>query len=391
MKISAVIIARNEEESVRKTIRLIRAQNYPKERIEIIVVSDGSKDNTVKNVLQESVKVIVLEKSYGISVARNIGVLESAGEVIFFIDAHIFINKNAFRFLSKRFNQYSDICGICGKYHTPFNRLDSIRNIRYEALSGKNKMPRIINLDNFATFSSGIGAFRRNLFDRVGLFKEDFRGFAGEDIFFELQILDKDISLYFDPRINGLHYEKVNNFRSLYSRILKDVRGFSKIVVSGADFSLKMPKIDRYYLHFPFLLVISLILSILRVEFIPLFLIAIIFEMIFIKDIWFLRDYDFKEKMLAVIYSLCIAFLKIFFVPVFIFRPTKLFINERIKAIVIDENRNKTNKSYKFENGQSIEHYIPTIIKRVRYVLKLFFRWEIMKIITVSKFSAKPI
>jgi len=389
MKISAVIIARNEEENINEVIRIVRAQNYPKEKTEIVVVSDGSKDNTVKKVLQEGVKVIVLKKSYGISVARNVGVLEATGKVIFFVDGHIFINKDAFKFLNKRFNQYPDIYGICGKYHTPFDGLDNIRNIRYEALSGKNKVSKIINLDNFVTFSSGIGAFRRSVFDRVGFFREDFRGFAGEDIFFELQILNKDIPLYFESRIEGLHHEKNNNFKALYNRILKDVYGFSKIIISSADFGLGMPKIDRYYLHFPFLLAIFLILLILKAEFIFLFFVAIILEMVFIKDIWFLKNYNFKEKILTVVYSLCIEFLKIFFIPIFIFNPMELFTSEKIKAVVIDENKNKINKNYKFKNSQPTKSYIPTVIKRITYVLKIFSKWEIMKIITMIKFKTE--
>jgi len=108
--------------------------------------------------LQKSVKVIVLKKSFGISVARNIGVLEAIGEIIFFIDAHIFINKNAFKVLNKCFNQCSNIYGICGKYHTPFKGLNSIRNIRYKALSGKDKN---VSGDKFRQFCNIFFRHRR--------------------------------------------------------------------------------------------------------------------------------------------------------------------------------------------------------------------------------------
>jgi len=385
MKISVVIIAKNEEENISRAIRLIYEQNYPKEEIEIIVVSDGSIDNTVEIALQKSVKVIILKKSFGISVARNIGVLEATGEIIFFIDAHIFINKNAFRILNECFNQHLNIYGICGKYHTPFKGLDSIRNIRYKALSGKNKVSRVINLDNFTTFSSGIGAFRRSIFDKVGFFKENFRGFAGEDIFFELQILNKDMLLYFEPRINGLHYEKNNNLKVFYHRIHKEVRGFCKVIVSSIDCGLRMPKIDKYYLHFPLLLSISLVMSWIRVEFISIFCLIIILEVFYIKNIWFLKDYGSKEKIFTILHCLLISFLKVLFIPFFIFQPVRLSINRKIKVVIIDEKKKKISKNYKFKDNQSAQSYIPTVIKRIYNVLKLFSKWEIMKIITIIK------
>jgi len=283
------------------------------------------------------------------------------------------------------------IYGVCGKYRTPFEKLDCVRNIRYKALSGKGNLPRKIDLDNFATFSSGIGAFRRTVFDKVGLFKESFRGFAGEDIFFELQILNSSMSLFFEPRIYGTHYEKIDNLRAFYKRAYKEVRGFCKVVISSMDYGLRMPQIDRYYLHFPLLLSVSLILSVLKTEFISIFCLAVLFEVIYIKNVWKLRDYRFKEKLFAVTHCLFIALMKIGFLPVFIFQPRKMNITENIKAVVIDKNRNKINKNYKFENNHFSKSYISTITKRIVNILKLLFKWEIMKVVSLINKRIKSI
>jgi glycosyltransferase involved in cell wall biosynthesis len=391
VKISTVIIARNEGNNIGKAIRLIREQNYPKEEIEVIVVSDGSRDDTVEKALQEGVRVVILKKSFGISVARNIGVLEATGEIIFFVDAHIFLSGDSFRALKQCFKRNSKIYGVCGKYRTPFEKLDCARNIRYKALSGKGNLPRKIDLDNFATFSSGIGAFRRSVFDKVGLFKESFRGFAGEDIFFELQILNNGMLLFFEPRIYGVHYEKIDNFRAFYKRAYKEVRGFCKVVISSIDYGLRMPRIDRYYLHFPLLLSISLILLVSKIEFITIFCLAILLEVIYIKNIWKLKNYRFKEKLFAATHCLFIALLKVGFFPVFVFQPRKMYITENIKAVVIDENRNRINKDYKFENNHLSKSYVPTITKRIVNILKLLFKWEIMKVVVLINKRTKLI
>jgi len=115
------------------------------------------------------------------------------------------------------------------------------------------------------------------------------------------------------------------------------------------------------------------------------FCLIIILEVVYIKNIWFLKDYHFKEKIFTVLYCLLIAFLKILFIPFFIFQPIRLSINGKIKMIIIDKKKKKISKNYKFKDNQSAQSYIPIITKRIYNVLKLFSKWEIMKIITIIR------
>ena len=47
-KVSVVIPAYNEEKTISETIESISASDYPEDKFEIIVVDDGSRDNTLK-------------------------------------------------------------------------------------------------------------------------------------------------------------------------------------------------------------------------------------------------------------------------------------------------------------------------------------------------------
>lgn len=86
--ISIVIPAYNEEESVGQVIddvkKAIQSHKY---EYEIIVVDDGSTDNTAQVAGSKGVKLVRHAVNRGIGAARTTGVLHSEGEVIVMIDA----------------------------------------------------------------------------------------------------------------------------------------------------------------------------------------------------------------------------------------------------------------------------------------------------------------
>lgn len=87
VKYSVVIPLYNKAEYIRRTLKSVLAQSY--RNFEVIVVDDGSTDNSLKVVRQiTSDKVRVIEqKNQGTAVARNTGIAHSEGEYIAFLDA----------------------------------------------------------------------------------------------------------------------------------------------------------------------------------------------------------------------------------------------------------------------------------------------------------------
>ncbi|MFJ6210786.1 glycosyltransferase [Lysinibacillus sp. NPDC092081] len=87
--VSIILPVYNSELFVQQAIESVLKQTYT--QIELIIIDDGSTDNT-KRILCEyesnpKVHIISLEKNSGVSVARNIGIQEAKGEYIAFIDA----------------------------------------------------------------------------------------------------------------------------------------------------------------------------------------------------------------------------------------------------------------------------------------------------------------
>lgn len=87
--VSIVIPAYNAESFIQQTLSSVVRQTY--QNLEVIVVDDGSKDNTVKLVrefTQSDPRVSLISQSnFGVSAARNLGIEKSTGEFIAFIDA----------------------------------------------------------------------------------------------------------------------------------------------------------------------------------------------------------------------------------------------------------------------------------------------------------------
>lgn len=95
--VSVIIPAYNVENYVKQCLDSILNQTYS--NLEIIVVDDFSRDNTV-SVVRETikndnrVKLIELDKHVGVSEARNIGLDNITGEYLYFLDADDFIDPN---------------------------------------------------------------------------------------------------------------------------------------------------------------------------------------------------------------------------------------------------------------------------------------------------------
>lgn len=96
MKVSVVVPVYNVEKYIKQCIYSICNQTY--KNLEIIVINDGSSDNSVqiiKEIDDNRIKIIEQENK-GLSVARNVGVEYSTGNYILFVDSDDYLeNKEA--------------------------------------------------------------------------------------------------------------------------------------------------------------------------------------------------------------------------------------------------------------------------------------------------------
>ena len=208
--ISVVIPSYNSEKTIEKCVKALLNQSYPKRMYEIIVVDDGSTDDT-SNIASKFKRVKLIKQLHkGPAVARNLGVKNSKGKIILFTDADCIPDKKWIKNMVKPFED-KKIIGVSGTYKT-FNKNSLIaRFAGYEIEERHKKLEKQKYIDFIGTFSA---AFRKNIFLRVKGFDEIFTTSSGEDpeLSFRLEKIGK---MVFQPNAFVYHFHPDTLFKFL--------------------------------------------------------------------------------------------------------------------------------------------------------------------------------
>lgn len=134
MKLSVVIPAYNAENTIERCILSIQNQIY--NDLEIIVINDGSTDNTEKIIKAISdndcrVKPITIPNG-GVSHARNVGIDSATGEYITFVDSDDYIDKE----------MYSTLMSLIDKHHV------KIAHCSYKNVDEDGKVISVVGENN---------------------------------------------------------------------------------------------------------------------------------------------------------------------------------------------------------------------------------------------------
>jgi glycosyltransferase involved in cell wall biosynthesis len=236
--ISVIMPGYNVEKTVEENLdTLLKQARRFKERVEIIFVDDGSKDNTIGVVKRFGVKII-RQRHAGPAVARNRGTRAAKGRVIIFLDADCKISNNWLKEIVKPFED-EKVAGVGVKYETWNKHSWIARFVGYEIEYRHNKMGR--DVDFLASYST---AFRRDVLIKLGGFDTSFKTASGEDNDLSYRIKNLGLKLIFLKNIFVYHRHPeslVNYFRKQYNH------GKWRIFLYTKDAGkLKMLRGDKY-------------------------------------------------------------------------------------------------------------------------------------------------
>lgn len=116
--ISVLIAAYNEEGAIEHKIQQTLALEYPREKLEVLVLSDCSTDRTdeiVKAFPDSRVRLVRMPERRGKTFAQNVGVKKATGEVIIFSDATAIYHPKALLYLACNYYDFT-VGAVSGRY-----------------------------------------------------------------------------------------------------------------------------------------------------------------------------------------------------------------------------------------------------------------------------------
>lgn len=204
--VSLLIPAHNEELVIRRTVEAMLAMDYPEERLEIIVINDGSTDKTGQ-IVQEMCKsyrslklVNVPEEEGGKGKSRtlNVGLKHARGDVIAVYDADNRPEPDALKCLVANLVDDSNLGAVLGKVRT-INRRKNIltRFINIEFMSFQWIMQGgRYQLFNLATLPGTNYVIWRRILDKAGRFDEEA---IAEDAELSIRLYEMGYRIKFVP------------------------------------------------------------------------------------------------------------------------------------------------------------------------------------------------
>ena len=171
-KISVIVPAFNSESTIAKALESILDQTYS--NIEIIVIKDGSTDNTqavIKELMESDnrIKLISIPNG-GVSNARNTGIDNATGDFVTFVDSDDTIERDMYEHLMGLFAKYDVDIAHCS-YNTVFSngKICPVGNMGKEVIQSRDEA--IDCLISGKLFAGGLcnKVYKIHLFDGVRL------------------------------------------------------------------------------------------------------------------------------------------------------------------------------------------------------------------------------
>ncbi len=243
--VSIVMPSYNEELYIEECLRSLLDQDYPADRMEILVGDGGSQDKTreiVSRLMQEDGRIRLLDNSkHRIqSYAMNLGIKESKGELILVTDVHA---EYAGNYVSKLVEAFQRTGADCAggaqraKAQTWFQ--EALCAVLGSPLGVGGAPYRSADADGFVD-TVFPGSFRRSILEKVGLY--DVKAITNEDAELQQRILEAGGKVYLSKDV-VVHYYPRKSFRLLAKQYFKYGDGRARTLLLHGRFPVMRPLI----------------------------------------------------------------------------------------------------------------------------------------------------
>jgi cellulose synthase/poly-beta-1,6-N-acetylglucosamine synthase-like glycosyltransferase/peptidoglycan/xylan/chitin deacetylase (PgdA/CDA1 family)/spore germination protein YaaH len=231
--VSVVVAAYNEEKVIFRTIKSLLASRYPE--LEIIVVDDGSSDNTsaivAKEFAHEPRVTLITKENGGKSSALNVGLAASKYDIMIGLDADTQYSRDAIGAMARHFAD-EKVGAVAGnvKIGNRNNWLLQCQSIEY--ITNQNFGRRAFAVADAITVVPGAaGAWRKKAVEEVGLYLADT---LGEDMELTWRVRKAGYKIVFEPRATA-YTEAPHNFSGVFKQRFRWMYGQFQILWKHRD------------------------------------------------------------------------------------------------------------------------------------------------------------
>ena len=227
-KISIIVPIYNTEKFLDRCLKSIISQTY--KNLEIILVNDGSTDNSLKKCNKyknKDKRVIIIDKTHtGIADTRNMGIEKATGKYIGFVDSDDYIEKEMFEKLVLGMQRYKADISMCDLEQT-IEENEQTKNtkntIDHVIMSRNTALEQLLydkNIGNYMT----VKLFKRHLFENVRF----PIGRLYEDIATTYMLFNKADRVIYFPTVMYHYYQRKDSIINYTTR--KSIYDYSKAI-----------------------------------------------------------------------------------------------------------------------------------------------------------------
>ena len=299
--VSLIIAAYNEEKRLPDKIINIRELEYPKTKLEVIIVSDGSDDRTneiLSGTKEDQIRSVFLPSRKGKAHALNVGVAQATNELLVFSDAATLFASDAINKLVRHFSdsRVGVACGLLKFKATAESQQTEGMYWKYETIL------RIMESRFGATLtaSGALYALRRQCFQSLST------DTVIEDFVVPMRARRLGYSVIFDPEATAIEYAAPSVSGEFTRRVRLAVgsfRAMGELIRVRLNFMTRLAFFSHKLLRWvvPFFLIALLLSNALLVK---VTLYSVIFLMQSIFYLWAAVGYLFRDRMKRIRFGL---------------------------------------------------------------------------------------
>ena len=197
--LSVVIPVHNDKANLQRCLDALDKSRY--DSYEVIVMDDGSTDDTASVAEELGARVFRLDQNAGPAAARNQGAIEARGELLLFIDADVCVAPETICGVIESFESNPEIDAVFGSYdHEPEHRglFSQYRNLMHHFVHQSSD-------SDASTFWSGCGAIRKSVFLKHGGFDDNYARPCIEDIELGVRMAKAGHRIMLNGKIQATH------------------------------------------------------------------------------------------------------------------------------------------------------------------------------------------